>query len=146
MSATGAAGVIVLALGLAACGHTSGSVAPPASDTGAATTATATSTAATSVATTATATTGTLTGVVRLYVGPLNPTTGKAALTGSPGAGWSVVVRSGARTAAEATSDSAGSFRFDLAPGRYTLACGQQPRVVVVAGRTVSVDCDVPVP
>jgi hypothetical protein len=36
--------------------------------------------------------------------------------------------------------------RFTLAPGSYTLACGQEPGVTVVAGRTVSVDCDVAVP
>jgi hypothetical protein len=53
---------------------------------------------------------------------------------------------SGARTVAKRKSDKAGRFRFDLAPGRYTLACGQEPRVVVVAGQTVLVDCDVPVP
>jgi hypothetical protein len=92
------------------------------------------------------ATTGTLTGLVRMYGGPMNPQTGKQALNGSPGPDWTVKVLSGSQTVAEAKSDAAGKFRFSLAPGRYTLACGQEPSVVVVAGQTVSVDCDVPVP
>ncbi|MFN8148735.1 MAG: carboxypeptidase-like regulatory domain-containing protein [Candidatus Nanopelagicales bacterium] len=89
---------------------------------------------------------GTLTGLVRMYGGPMNPQTGKQALNGSPGPDWRVKVMSGAQTVAEATSDAAGRFRFSLAPGLYTLACGQEPSVTVVAGQTVSVDCDVPVP
>jgi hypothetical protein len=92
------------------------------------------------------ATTGTLTGLVRMYGGPMNPQTGKQALNGFPGPDWTVKVLSGAQTVAEAKSDAAGKFRFSLAPGRYTLACGQEPSVTVVAGQTVSVDCDVPVP
>lgn len=92
------------------------------------------------------ATTGTLTGLVRMYGGPMNPQTGKQALNGSPGPDWTVKVLSGSQTVAEAKSDAAGKFRFSLAPGRYTLACGQEPSVVVVAGQTASVDCDVPVP
>ncbi len=93
-----------------------------------------------------TASTGTLTGLVRMYGGPMNPQTGKQALNGSPGPDWTVKVLSGAQTVAEARSDAAGKFRFTLAPGRYTLACGQEPGVTVVVGQTVSVDCDVPVP
>ena len=92
------------------------------------------------------ATTGTLTGLVRMYGGPMNPQTGKQALNGSPGPDWTVKVLSGTQTVAEAKSDAAGKYRFSLAPGRYTVACGQEPSVVVVAGQTVSVDCDVPVP
>jgi hypothetical protein len=99
------------------------------------------------VAASATAsTTGTLTGLVWMYGGPMNPQTGKQALNGSPGPDWTVKVLSGAQTVAEAKSDRAGKFRFSLAPGRYTLACGHEPSVTVVAGQTVSVDCDVPVP
>jgi hypothetical protein len=112
---------------LTACSHQSGSTSGvPASSTAAAT--------------------GTLAGLVRMYGGPLNPQTGKQALNGSPGPDWTVKVRSGAQTAGEVKSDAAGRFRFSLAPGRYTLACGQEPSVTVVAGHTVSVDCDVPVP
>ena len=92
------------------------------------------------------ATTGTLTGLVRMYGGPMNPQNGKQALNGSPGPDWTVRVLSGSQTVAEAKSDAAGKFRFSLTPGRYTLACGQEPSVIVVAGQTVSVDCDVPVP
>lgn len=97
-------------------------------------------------ATSTAATTGTLTGLVRMYGGPLNPQTGTQALNGSPGPDWTVTVLSGSQTVAETKSDAAGRFRFTLAPGRYTLACGQEPGVTVVAGQTVSVNCDVPVP
>ena len=121
--ATKAVGVIALILGLTACSHQSG-------PTGA----------------TPAATTGTLTGLVRMYGGPMNVETGKQALNGSPGPDWTVKVMSGAQTVAAAKSDAAGKFRFTLAPGRYSLACGQEPTVVVVAGQTVSVECDVPVP
>lgn len=91
-------------------------------------------------------TTGTLTGLVRMYGGPMNPQTGKQALNGSPGPDWTVKVLSGAQTVAETKSDADGKFRFSLAPGLYRLACGQVPSVTVVAGQTVSVDCEVPVP
>lgn len=76
----------------------------------------------------------------------MNPQTGKQALNGSFGPDWTVKVLSGAKTVVEAKSDAAGQFRFTLAPGRYTLACGQEPSVTVVAGQTLSVDCAVPVP
>jgi hypothetical protein len=125
---TKTATMVALVLSLTACSHPSEIAGvTPASTTGA-------------------STTGTLTGVVRMYGGPLNPQTGKQALKGSPGPDWTVKVLSGARTVAEGKSDAAGRFRFDLAPGRYTLACGHEPRVIVVVGQTVSVDCDVPVP
>jgi len=127
MVPTGTAASLGLMLVLTACSPTSGSsagVTPP-------------STAAT---------TGTLAGLVRMYGGPMNPQTGKQSLNGSPGPDWTVKVMSGDQAVAEGKSDAAGKFRFDLAPGRYTLACGQEPRVVVVAGQTVSVECDVPVP
>jgi len=89
--------------------------------------------------------TGTLTGMVRMYGGPPNLQTGKQALNGSPGPDWTVKVLSGAKTAAVVTSDAAGEFRVSLAPGRYTIACGHEPSVTVVAGQTVYVYCDVAV-
>jgi len=128
MVPTKTAAAIALILSLTACSHQSGSSGvTPASSTEA-------------------ATTGTLTGLVRMYGGPMNPQTGKQALNGSPGPDWTVKVLSGAQTVAEGESDAAGKFRFSLAPGRYTLACGQEPSVVVVAGQPVFVDCGVPVP
>ena len=127
MVPTKTAASIGLILSLTACSQQSGSTG------GAPTTSTATAT-------------GTLTGLVRMFGGPMNPQTGKQALNGSPGPDWTVKVLSGAQTVAEAKSDAAGKFRFTLAPGRYTLACGQEPGVTVVAGQTASVDCDVPVP
>jgi hypothetical protein len=126
--ATKAVAAFALILSLAACSHQSGPTgATPASASSA-------------------ATTGTLTGLVRMYGGPMDAQTGKQALNGSPGPDWTVKVLSGAQTVAEGKSDAAGKFRFTLAPGRYSLACGQGPTVVVVAGQTVSVECDVPVP
>lgn len=91
-------------------------------------------------------TTGVLTGLVRLYGGPINPETGKQGLNGSPGSNWTVKVLSGGEVVAKDKSDASGRFRFSLAPGRYTLACGQEPSVVIEAGQTVSVNCRVPVP
>ena len=127
MVATKSAAAIALILSLTACSH-------PGGPTG-----------TTPAAATDAATNGTLTGLVRLYGGPMDQT-GKQALNGSPGADWTVKVLSGSQTVAEGKSDAAGKFRFNLAPGRYALACGGEPSVVVVAGQTVSVDCDVPVP
>ena len=94
----------------------------------------------------ASATTGTVTGVVRMYGGPMNPKTGKQTLNGSPGANWPVTVLAHGRSVAVDTSDAAGRFRFHLAPGSYTLACAPERHVVITAGQTVSVDCDVAVP
>ena len=137
MAAISAAVPLVLVLALSACAQTGRAGAPSASTPG----------SSTSISTpTASATTGTLTGVVRLYGGPLNPSTGKMALNGSPGPGWKVDVRSGGRLVAARRSDAAGRFRFELPPGRYSLACGGAPTAVVVAGGSVSVDCDIPVP
>jgi hypothetical protein len=124
---TRTAAAIALTFSLAACSPHGGSTSvTPASSTEAAT--------------------GTLTGLVRMYGGPMNPQTGKQALNGSPGPDWTVKVMSGGQIVAEGKSNAAGRFRFSLAPGRYTLACGQAPSVFVAAGQTVSVDCDVPVP
>jgi len=124
---TKTASLIGLILSLTACSQQTGSTGgTPASSTAAAT--------------------GTLTGLVRMYGGPANPKTGRQALNGSPGPDWTVEVLSGSQTVADGKSDAAGKFRFSLAPGRYTLACGQEPSVVVVAGQTASVYCDVPVP
>ncbi len=53
---------------------------------------------------------GTVTGVVKMYGGPMDATTGKQALNGSPGPHWTVHIRSGSEVAATATSDSAGRF------------------------------------
>jgi hypothetical protein len=103
------------------------------------------STSAVPVSSTA-ATTGTLTGLVRVYGGAIDPQTRKPANNGSPVTDLPVKVLSGSQTVAEAKSDTAGKFRFSVAPGRYTLACGQERSVVVVAGETVTVDCDVSVP
>lgn len=128
-----AVGAALLMLALAACGSPAASGAASVTST-------------TSTATPTAPTTGTLTGVVRLYGGPLNPMTQKMALNGAPGPDWAVAVMSGSRTVARTTSDARGRFRFVLPPGRYTLACGQSPAVVVTAGRTASTYCDVPVP
>jgi hypothetical protein len=125
MVPTKTAACILVLLSLTACVQQGGPAGTPASSTATAT--------------------GTLTGLVRMYGGPMNAQTGKQALNGSPGRNWTVKVLSGSETVAQAKSDSAGRFRFSLAPGRYTLACGQEPSVTVVAGATASVYCDVPV-
>jgi hypothetical protein len=60
-------------------------------------------------------TTGVLTGLVRLYGGPINPETGKQGLNGSPGSNWTVKVLSGSDVVAKDKSDASGRFRFSLA-------------------------------
>jgi len=90
--------------------------------------------------------TGTLSGIVRLWGGPLNPQTMKQALNGAPGPGWTVTVRQAGRRVASATSDPHGRFRVRLAPGTYTLDCSALRAVRVWPGTTTAVVCNVPVP
>jgi hypothetical protein len=89
---------------------------------------------------------GTLTGVVRMYGGPMNPATGKQALNGSPGTSWTVHVRSGSQEVATTTSDSTGRFTVQLPAGTYQLDCIDPTPVVINAGRTATHDCAVAVP
>ena len=128
MTPTATLGACALLLGLAAC-------SPHGTATSAATSSSG-----------ATATKGTITGIVRMYGGPMNPDTGKQTLNGSPGANWPVRVVSAGRTVAVTRSDATGAFQFRLAPGRYTLECAPERYVLVRAGQTVSVNCDVAVP
>lgn len=89
---------------------------------------------------------GTLTGEVKMYGGPMDATTGKQALNGSPGPHWTVHVRSGSQEVATATSDSSGRFTVQLPAGSYELDCLDPMPVPILAGRTTTHDCAVAVP
>ena len=89
---------------------------------------------------------GTLTGVVKMYGGPMDAATGNQALNGSPGPHWTVHVRSGSEVVATAASDSAGRFTVQLPAGTYELDCLDSVPVPVLAGRTTTHDCAVAVP
>lgn len=128
MRAAAAVGVVACLGCLVACGST----LTPASGTRASTAVNSQS--------------GTLTGVVKMYGGPMDATTGKQALNGSPGPHWTVHVRSGSEVVATATSDSSGRFTVQLPAGNYELDCLDPMPVPVLAGRTTAHDCAVAVP
>jgi hypothetical protein len=102
--------------------------------------------ASTSASTATSSRSGTLTGQVKMYGGPMDPTTGKQALNGSPGPSWTVHIRSGAQEVATATSDPAGRFTVHLPSGTYELDCLDPMPVLITAGRTTRHDCAVAVP
>lgn len=89
---------------------------------------------------------GTLTGVVRMFGGPLDPSTGRQALNGRPASRWRVTVRSGTRVVAQVTSDPTGRFTVRLPQGSYQLDCLGPRSVVVIVGQTTTGDCAVAVP
>lgn len=128
MRAAAAVGVVACLGCLVACGST---LTPAAS---------------TSASTATSSRSGTLTGVVKMYGGPMDAATGKQALNGSPGPNWTVHIRSGSQVVATATSDSTGRFTVQLPAGTYQLDCLDSVPIPVLAGRRTTHDCAVAVP
>lgn len=90
--------------------------------------------------------TGRLSGTVRIFGGPLNPTTGKMAANGEPGQGQVVTVLLGTQVVARQSSDAQGHFTFHLPAGTYTLGCQGGTPVAINPGTTRQIDCHVDVP
>jgi hypothetical protein len=88
---------------------------------------------------------GNITGVVRMYGGPLMPN-GQMAANGEPGSGITVTATRNGKTIASMITGPAGSYSFGLPPGTYVVKGCNEATVVVVAGRMVHQDlrCDVP--
>jgi hypothetical protein len=78
-----------------------------------------------------------------MWGGPVNPATKKPAMNGQAVPSYVVPVLSGATTVASGISDDAGRFRIALAPGHYVLGCSPSTPFTIVAGATVTLDCDV---
>ncbi len=92
---------------------------------------------------------GTVQGHVGLFGGPLNPETGKMALSDAPQPGVAVTATSvDRRVVARTTTDAAGHFTLHLAAGRYSIApeCGAAQTLVVASGQadTIALQCAVP--
>ena len=91
---------------------------------------------------------GEVTGTLRVYGGPLNPTTHKQALNGDPMPHIVVTATAGDGHRTVAKTDAAGVFVFRLRPGRYVLSgdCGGRTSVIVRANAMVHHDliCAVP--
>lgn len=104
--------------------------------------------ASTRMASTRTTSAMTVTGVVRLYGGPLVIRNGKPAmaLDGEPAGGQTVTARRGASEVRRTTTDSHGRFVLRLTPGNWALqACGPVVRVTpATTARPVTLRCDVP--
>ena len=137
---------LVLVSSLTACsGPTgTGATAPTAGMGATASTAGAVATAPSSSP--AVAPTGAIAGTTRLWGGPVNPATKKSAMNGQAVPGYVVPVLSGTTTVASGISDEAGRFRIALAPGHYVLGCSPSTRFTIVAGATVTLDCQINVP
>ena len=88
-----------------------------------------------------------MTGYVRIYGGPMNPTTGQAAATGAPAPGSQVTIVDAAGHRTTTTSDSTGRFTFRLQPGTYRLDCsGEAKALALRPGTTLEQDCPLDVP
>ena len=87
---------------------------------------------------------GNITGVVRMYGGPLMPD-GQMADDGNPGSGFTVTATRSGKTVASMITGSAGSYSFGLPPGTYVVKGCNDATVVVVDGRVAHQDlrCDV---
>ena len=86
-------------------------------------------------------------GYVRIYGGPMNPTTGQAAMTGAPTPGSQVTIVDSAGRKKTTTSDTSGRFTFRLTPGTYRLDCsGEVEPLALLPGTTVEQDCQIDVP
>jgi hypothetical protein len=136
--------LVIVACGLALCGCASSSGVDSVSDSSSTTSVTSSS-AASSSASASRPGTGDLSGVARMYGGPITPS-GKMALNGSPGGGIHVKVSRGGRVVATVVTGGDGRFAFHLAPGRYVVSGCTSFTVVVRAGATAAHDLDCPVP
>ena len=88
---------------------------------------------------------GTVSGVVHVYGGPSDPTTGKPANTGRPTPGQEVLVVDSKGERTIATSDPSGRYQLSLPPGDYKLMCGPGPTFTVRSGATTTIDCELAV-
>jgi hypothetical protein len=134
---------------LAACASTTTSTGTTASGdaSDSASAATSTSSSASVVSTTGSSTVpmGEISGVARLYGGPMK-LNGKMALDGSPGSDIHVTVHKSGETVATAVTGSDGTFTFSLPPGHYVVDGCVSFDVVVHDGQTTSHDLTCPVP
>ena len=88
--------------------------------------------------------TGSLTGIVRIYGGPINPTTKQGSGTGQPMPSYVVKLLRSGSVVATAMSDPSGRYTFlHVQPGAYSLACQGPQKFTVQAGATSTVDCSV---
>ena len=95
------------------------------------------------VASTAAAT-GTVTGVARMYGGPL--LNGKMAEDGNPGPGITLMATQNGTPAASVVTGADGGYRFTLAAGSYVVTGCADLTVVVVAGQVTHQDISCPIP
>jgi hypothetical protein len=85
---------------------------------------------------------GEVTGVVRGYGGPLTPELPSGFYTGQPLPAQEIAFEDTSGMLTTATANADGYYSVSLTPGAYTLLCGTNPLVNVVAGTTVTLDCD----
>jgi hypothetical protein len=129
-------------LALSACGSTAGSTATGGTSSTLASSSTSTSVTETDHSTIAK---GQLSGVARLYGGPIRPD-GTMGLDGDPGQDVHVTVSAGGKAVATLVTGVDGTFTFDLPPGRYVVKGCTQFHIVIEAGRTTTHDLTCPVP
>lgn len=86
-------------------------------------------------------------GLVHMYGGPVNPTTGTGYGTGQPMPSFVVTLLRDGTAVATAMSDPSGRYTFlHVSPGTYQLDCAGAELVAVKPGATTSIDCSVNVP
>ncbi|HEY5050651.1 MAG TPA: hypothetical protein VII50_07095 [Acidothermaceae bacterium] len=87
---------------------------------------------------------GTVTGVARMYGGPL--VHGKMADDGNPGPGITLTATHNGRPVASVVTGADGSYRFTLAAGSYVVTGCAGITVVVTAGHIDQQDIGCPIP
>jgi len=82
--------------------------------------------------------------MVRIYGGPMNPTTKQGFGTGQPMPSYVVKLLRSGSVVATAMSDPSGRYTFlHVPPGSYSLACEGPQKFTIKVGETSSVDCSV---
>jgi hypothetical protein len=85
---------------------------------------------------------GEVTGLVHGYGGPPTLEHPSGFYTGQPLPAQEITFADASGMLTTATADADGYYSVSLTPGAYTLFCGSDPLVHVVAGTTVTLDCD----
>lgn len=91
------------------------------------------------------ATSGAVTGVARVYGGPMMPD-GHMAANGSPGQGITVTAVRQGKVVASMMTGADGAFRFSLPSGSYVIRGCVDVAVTVAAGSSTRTDLSCPVP
>jgi len=133
-------GAVVMLAAVAGCARTGGRVGRSASDLSGVRLSQVASPSASRLSVVS----GTVTGVARMYGGPL--LNGKMAEDGNPGPGITLTATQNGISVASVVTGADGGYRFTLTPGSYVVTGCADLTVVVLAGQVNHQDIGCPIP